>query len=139
MGRISSRELSEWQEYAKLEPFGEERADLRNAQTCQVLANLWAKKSDGSPFEISDFLFKFIPDDAVESAYDEDELEQIDWDNVQTLVGDYGTTEDGDEIRAREKALQMARLVIEMNKALGGEDNRTDEQKARLGKMAAAT
>ena len=29
--RMSSRELSEWQQFYAVEPFGEERADIRNA------------------------------------------------------------------------------------------------------------
>ena len=36
--RIDSRELAEWQAYYRIEPFGEERADLRNAMLmCEVI------------------------------------------------------------------------------------------------------
>ena len=38
LGRISSTELSEWMAYYSLEPFGEERADLRNAILSSVCA-----------------------------------------------------------------------------------------------------
>lgn len=37
--RISSRELTEWAAYFLLEPFGEERADLRAAIIASVVAN----------------------------------------------------------------------------------------------------
>lgn len=36
--RMSSRELSEWQLYEELEPFGERRADYRTASICHTLA-----------------------------------------------------------------------------------------------------
>lgn len=53
--RMSSRELSEWMAYAAIEPFGEERADLRQALTTAAVHNLhqaqvkrpkWAKPED---------------------------------------------------------------------------------------------
>lgn len=36
---ISMRQLNEWREYADLEPFDEERADLRAAQVVQAVVN----------------------------------------------------------------------------------------------------
>lgn len=44
--------------YESLEPFGEERADLRCAQICSVLANVNRSK-DTKPFTPTDFLFAF--------------------------------------------------------------------------------
>lgn len=44
LSRISSRELSEWMEYAKLEPFGEERADLRAGIVAATVANAHRKR-----------------------------------------------------------------------------------------------
>lgn len=35
---MSSREVSEWQVYETIEPFGERRADYRAASICQTIA-----------------------------------------------------------------------------------------------------
>ena len=57
--RMSSRELSEWKIYYELEPFGEERADLRQALTTSAVYNSiqaqtkhpkWTKPEDFMPF-----------------------------------------------------------------------------------------
>lgn len=47
--RLSSRELVEWMEFARLEPFGDERADLRMGIETSSLVRLWAdpKKAKG--------------------------------------------------------------------------------------------
>ena len=39
---ISSRELIEWMAFAQLEPFGDERADLRMGIETAALVRLWA-------------------------------------------------------------------------------------------------
>jgi hypothetical protein len=51
--------------YARLEPFGEERADYRNAMLMTMIANMFAK--EGEEKTIDDFLPRF--------GVDEDELE----------------------------------------------------------------
>lgn len=43
--RMSSRELSEWMAYYQIEPWGEERADLRQAMTTSATANLLQSQS----------------------------------------------------------------------------------------------
>lgn len=43
LSRISSAELSEWKAYAQLEPFGEERADLRFAMFESIVVNMLCK------------------------------------------------------------------------------------------------
>ena len=53
--RMSSRELTEWMAYYRLEPFGDERADLRNALLCTVMVNLWSKKKA----KIQDYMLDF--------------------------------------------------------------------------------
>lgn len=58
LARISSRELSEWIEYAKMEPFGEERADLRAGIIASTFANLYRKKGK-KPLQPQDFMPKF--------------------------------------------------------------------------------
>lgn len=57
--RMSSAEFAEWQAYYELEPWGEERADLRQAMTTSAITNLhmaqtkkpkWVKPEDFMPF-----------------------------------------------------------------------------------------
>lgn len=55
LDRIDSRELSEWMAFYKLEPFGEDRADLRMAILAQVCASPYSKK----PVKVEDFIPKF--------------------------------------------------------------------------------
>ncbi len=53
-------ELSEWQAYSLIEPFGEARADLRSATIACVIAN--ANRGKGQPaFKLEDFILKFEP------------------------------------------------------------------------------
>ena len=51
---MSSRELSEWIAYDALEPFGEQRADLRSAIVASTVAN--CHRASGTPFSVSDFM-----------------------------------------------------------------------------------
>lgn len=55
MERVSSAELSEWIEYYRLEPFGEERADLRAGIVASTIANCHVGKR-GKAFKPSDFM-----------------------------------------------------------------------------------
>lgn len=57
--RMSSLELSEWMAYYDIEPWGEERADLRQAMTTSAVHNSiqaqakhprWTKPGDFMPF-----------------------------------------------------------------------------------------
>ncbi|HWV23262.1 MAG TPA: hypothetical protein VNZ58_03655 [Thermomicrobiales bacterium] len=59
LDRMSSREFSEWMAYYELEPFGEERADFRQALTTSAVVNSvqaqtkhpkWSKPADFMPF-----------------------------------------------------------------------------------------
>jgi hypothetical protein len=54
-GRMSSRELSEWAAYFAIEPFGEERADLRAGIVASTIANVHAGRK-GKPFAPVDFM-----------------------------------------------------------------------------------
>ena len=58
--RISSKELAEWMAFYKLEPFGEERADIRAAIVACTMANLWRGKSQPA-HRLEDFMPKFEP------------------------------------------------------------------------------
>jgi len=64
LDRIDSKELTEWQSYYLIEPFGEERADLRSGVLASIMSNAWRGKNTpaSSP---SDFVLKFGEDDDV--------------------------------------------------------------------------
>lgn len=59
LARIDSEELSEWMAYYQIEPFGEQRADLRNAINSCVMANAWRGKNSRT-FKLSDFIPDFL-------------------------------------------------------------------------------
>lgn len=57
LGRMSSQELTDWMVYAQVEPFGDERADLRAALVASVIANVNRDpKKKPKPFDIADFM-----------------------------------------------------------------------------------
>ena len=60
MKRSDSRELSEWQAFYQIEPFGEERADLRSAIIACTMANAWRGKNQRA-FKLTDFMPNFEP------------------------------------------------------------------------------
>lgn len=59
---MSALQWNEWKRYAELEPFGEERADLRMAIETASLGNIifqvWTGKRE-APFKVEDFMPKF--------------------------------------------------------------------------------
>jgi hypothetical protein len=58
--RLDSHELTEWQCYYALEPFGEERADLRMGIATSVLANVNRNPEQRSePYTAKDFMPQF--------------------------------------------------------------------------------
>jgi len=57
---IDARELAEWQAYYNIEPFGEERDDLRAAMICCTLANINRGKNQPA-YKLDDFLLRFDP------------------------------------------------------------------------------
>ena len=60
LARISSRELSEWLAFYKVEPFGEKRADLRAAVVAAAVANTARDpKKRKKPFTPADFMPRF--------------------------------------------------------------------------------
>jgi len=58
LGRMSSSEMSEWIAYAQIEPFGEERADLRAAIIASTVANT-ARQRGSRAFKPEDFMPQF--------------------------------------------------------------------------------
>lgn len=53
LARMSSREITEWQEFYKREPFGEEWKQV--AYLCSLIANGLLKKKDGGQWTPNDF------------------------------------------------------------------------------------
>lgn len=53
--KIDSKELTEWMAYYNLEPFGEGRADVRQAITSCVVANAFSKQTH----RVDDFIPQF--------------------------------------------------------------------------------
>jgi hypothetical protein len=62
LAEMTSAQLSEWMAYAQLEPWGEERADLRAGIIASTQANSMKGKK-GKPFKPQDFMAKFEPED----------------------------------------------------------------------------
>jgi len=57
---MSSREFAEWMAYCEVEPFGEERADLRSAIVASTVANAHRDpKRRRKPFRPLDFMPRF--------------------------------------------------------------------------------
>lgn len=55
---VDSAEFSEWIAYCNIEPFGEERADLRSAIVASTIANC-NRKANKQAFKVSDFMPMF--------------------------------------------------------------------------------
>ena len=55
LASISSAELAEWMAYYTVCPFGEERADFRQAITSMILANQWRGKNS-KPAKLAQFM-----------------------------------------------------------------------------------
>lgn len=60
MSRCDSRQFAEWQAYYQLEPWGEERADLRAGIIASTIANVNRGKGQRA-FTPSDFMPEFNP------------------------------------------------------------------------------
>ena len=57
MTRCNSREFAEWRAFFELEPWGEERADLRAGIIASTIANV--NRSKGKAFSPGDFMPEF--------------------------------------------------------------------------------
>ena len=62
LAEMTSAQFAEWMAYAQLEPWGEERADLRAGIIASTMANSMRSKK-GKPFKPQDFMPKFEPED----------------------------------------------------------------------------
>jgi uncharacterized protein DUF4035 len=60
LSSISGQQFMEWISYAEIEPFGEERADLRMAILAELIAETNRDpKKKSTPYEVSDFMPQF--------------------------------------------------------------------------------
>lgn len=65
---MTSRQLTEWMAFAALEPFGDERADLRMGILASVIANVNRDpKRRAQPYEPKDFLPRFEEEEPEEN------------------------------------------------------------------------
>jgi len=64
---MSARELDEWAAYYAVEPWGEERADLRTGILAALQANLW-RKSGTPAVKPADFMPDFLGREAEEQS-----------------------------------------------------------------------
>jgi hypothetical protein len=62
LAEISSAQYSEWMAFYRLEPYGEERADLRAGIIASTIANANRGKNQ-KVFKPSDFIARFDPPD----------------------------------------------------------------------------
>lgn len=59
LARLPWRVWREWQTFAALEPFGEERADLRAGIVAATIANCLARGKGKPAFKVRDFMPRF--------------------------------------------------------------------------------
>lgn len=103
---ITSVQLSEWMAYAAIEPFGEERADLRNAMLMSLIANVNRdEKKRSDPFTPAEFMPKF-------------------WQSVFGASSGVTVEPAKSSEPARLTSDQLLAKVAFMNQLLGGVDNR---------------
>lgn len=55
---VDSREFCDWIAYRQINPWGLERGDMRAAQICLTLVNMWSSKGITRP-SLSDYMLKF--------------------------------------------------------------------------------
>ena len=62
LSEITSRQFAEWLAYSRLEPWGEDRDDLRTGIVASVIAN--SNRGKGKkPYKPQDFMPDFEPED----------------------------------------------------------------------------
>ncbi len=85
LNRANSRELTEWRAYYSLEPFGEERADLRAGIIAATIANIYRDKNTKA-YKPVDFIPQF------------DKPKQQDWQSMLAQVRMINAVHGGKEI-----------------------------------------
>jgi len=59
LAQMPWRVFVEWMQYAQVEPFGEERADVRAAIVATTVANCMGREKGKPPFKLADFMPQF--------------------------------------------------------------------------------
>jgi hypothetical protein len=62
LGEISSHAYAEWMAYSRIEPWGEEREDLRIGILASMIANMFREKGKKA-YQPQDFILNFEPED----------------------------------------------------------------------------
>ena len=62
LSEITSAQFAEWLAYSRIEPWGEERDDLRTGILASMIANMFRDKGK-KPAKPSDFILNFEPED----------------------------------------------------------------------------
>lgn len=60
LAEMTSRQYQEWKEFYSVDPWGDQRADLRNAQLACIMANAWRGRKQ-APIQLATFLL--FPDE----------------------------------------------------------------------------
>lgn len=107
--RIDSRELQEWQAYYELEPFGEERGDLRAGIVAATVANANRNPKKTKPFKPGDFMVDY------------EKLVTSQSGNQSTLAKEPGQAREEDPVERGNRLLGMVEIL---NEAFGGQDLR---------------
>lgn len=81
LARMPWRIWREWQIYNQIEPFGEERADLRAGIIASTIANCLARQKGKPAFRVEDFMPKFAPPVKREQKTPEELLSKVMWIN----------------------------------------------------------
>ncbi len=74
---MSSREFTEWAAYAQLEPFGEQRADLRMGILAALQANMNRDPKKTKQFTPEDFMPSFESEQRQRNGYNAEALEMM--------------------------------------------------------------
>ena len=73
--RISASEFAEWMAFYQIEPFGEDRHDLRHGILCSVIAGLFASKGNAPKPE--DFIPRFDEERGSDKVANPDALKMV--------------------------------------------------------------
>ena len=84
----------EWRDYDSLEPFGEERADLRSGTIASVVANVHAGKG-GRRFKPADFMPQFSMPRSTTMERRKPLTDQVEWKGVLRMAKIVATAKDG--------------------------------------------
>lgn len=76
--QMSLRQFREWRAFADLEPFGEERADIRTAHIVQTILNMNRdRKKHPTPISLSECVLKFGEEERQKPAKTWQQMKQI--------------------------------------------------------------